>query len=89
MSKGSRESQLTPNTALDFAEQQFKETKKWPRSRFRVDCSMIGSSHLMSVKKANWTRIQYGGQVIELIPAKRNYLDSCKSLGRKPKDFVK
>ena len=83
------ESQMTPNTALDFAEQQFKETKKWPRSRFRVDGSKIGNSHLMSELKAKRTQKRYGGQVTELIPPKKNYLDVCKSLGRKPKDFVK
>lgn len=89
MSSTYKESQMTPNTALDFAEKQFKEAEKWPRARWRVDGSEVGNSHLLMEKKAFDIQKRYGGQVIELIPPKKLYLDVCRSLGREPKKFVK
>ena len=45
--------------------------RHWPSRRFRVEGSRAGNSKLVCERDAIGMRIQYGGEVVELVPSAR------------------
>lgn len=64
------EAQIRPDEAVAWAQARYKKTGNWPSKRFRVEGSRAGSSKLLTRVEAEVTSKQYGGTVVELIPAK-------------------
>jgi hypothetical protein len=73
------ESMWTPEEALKWAEEYYEEHHRWPTRRWRIETVGM-SSRLMVRKMAEATRAAYGGDMLEIIPSRKEYLRS-KSKG--------
>jgi hypothetical protein len=61
------ETTITKEAALAEALEYLENTARWPSRRFRVEGSRVGSSYLLTKKRAESTQRQMGGLVVEVI----------------------
>lgn len=80
--QAAREAQLTKDEALAWAEAYYREHKKWPKRRWRVEGSPAGNSGLLTRGKAIRTQALHGGEIVEVICEARYYRDLCRQKGR-------
>ncbi len=78
-----KESQLSDDGAIVWAENYFLNNRTWPVRRFRVDGTEINNSHMLRESDAKATQEKYGGEVRELVPTRDDYIAMCEQLGRK------
>jgi hypothetical protein len=77
------ESLMTPEEAIGWAEKKHAGSNHWPTRRWRVETKHVGNSRLLGREAAKRTHKRYGGELVELIPTRTDYLESKGITGRR------